>query len=164
MLNNLSLRLFNVFFSIHSLQDVHTNFPPMFQRFCIGQAKEIARKCIEPPLRKKKSTEPFLPKPSLFHVVSFLGRLVKEIPGEKCQLCKAKCLPSNPQVSRFVYFKIHFQPSFLIIPYFCFQEAETNESSDKHVERVYCGHLFHQQCLITYMKTPPFQGFIFYFF
>lgn len=116
------------------LQDVETNFPPMFQRFCIGQAKEIARKCVEPPLNKKKNAEPFSPKPSLLPVLSFLGKLVKEMPKENCQLCKNMCLPSNPQ------------------------EAETNENCDMHVERVYCGHLFHQHCLLTYMKTPPFQG------
>ncbi|XP_034247217.1 uncharacterized protein LOC117648671 [Thrips palmi] len=116
------------------LQDVDTNFPPMFQRFCIGQAKEIARKCVEPPLNKKKINEPFLPKPSVLPVLSFLGNLVKEMPKENCQLCKNMCLPLNPQ------------------------EAETDENCDMHVERVYCGHLFHQHCLLTYMKTPPFQG------
>lgn len=114
-------------------QDVDTNFPPMFQRYFVGQAKEIARKCVEPPL-KKKANEQFVPKPSLFHVLSFLGKIVKEVPNEKCQLCKQPCLPSNPE------------------------EAETDENSDMHVERMYCSHLFHQHCLITYMKTPPFQG------
>ncbi|KAK3932589.1 RING-box protein HRT1 [Frankliniella fusca] len=115
------------------LQNVDTNFPPMLQRYCIGQAREIARKCVEPPL-KKKANEPFSPKPSLLPVLSFLGKIVKEVPNEKCQLCKQPCLPSNPE------------------------DAETDENSDMHIERMYCSHLFHQHCLITYMKTPPFQG------
>nr|CAD7198852.1 unnamed protein product [Timema douglasi]CAD7576137.1 unnamed protein product [Timema californicum] len=38
------------------------------------------------------------------------------------------------------------------------QEAEKDESADRHVERVYCSHLFHLECLITFMKTPPFHG------
>nr|CAD7258165.1 unnamed protein product [Timema shepardi] len=37
------------------------------------------------------------------------------------------------------------------------QEAEKDESADRHVERVYCSHLFHLECLITFMKTPPFH-------
>lgn len=116
------------------LQDVDTNVPPIFQRFAIGQAKEIARKCIEPPLNKKKQSAPFVPQPSLLLVAKFLGKLIKEIPDGKCQLCAKPCLPPNPQ------------------------DAETDENSGMHIERVYCGHLFHQHCLVTYMKTPPFQG------
>ncbi|KAF0311906.1 hypothetical protein FJT64_017304 [Amphibalanus amphitrite] len=30
--------------------------------------------------------------------------------------------------------------------------------ADLHVERVYCGHLYHFGCLVQYMKTPPFDG------
>lgn len=116
------------------LQDFDTNFPQLFQRFCIGQSKEIARRCTEPPLNQKKSCEQFVPKPSLLQVLTFLGQFVKQTPNEKCQICKAACLPSNPE------------------------DVETNEDADEHVERVYCGHLFHQHCLLTYMKTPPFQG------
>lgn len=40
---------------------------------------------------------------------------------------------------------------------FCnLQLLEKDENSPKHVERVYCGHLFHQECLFAYMKMPPF--------
>ncbi|XP_069703326.1 uncharacterized protein [Periplaneta americana] len=118
-----------------SLEDVDTNFPPLFQRYFLGQSKEIARQCIESPIRPKaKNQPPFRPSPSLQPVVSFLVASVKQLPEENCQLCKKLCLPKDPKL------------------------AETNENADSHVERVYCSHLFHLQCLITYMKTPPFQG------
>lgn len=31
-----------------------------------------------------------------------------------------------------------------------------DETSSKHVDRLYCGHLFHTTCLIAYMRKPPF--------
>ncbi|XP_071871664.1 uncharacterized protein [Bombus fervidus] len=115
------------------LGDVNTNFPPLFTRHFTGQGKELARQCVEPPLRKKSHT-PFIPSPSLEVVTSFLIQCVKSLPQEYCQSCKQKCLPENPE------------------------NAETNETADMHVERLYCGHLFHLHCLVTYMKTPPFHG------
>uniref|UniRef100_A0A1B6IQ42 RING-type domain-containing protein n=1 Tax=Homalodisca liturata TaxID=320908 RepID=A0A1B6IQ42_9HEMI len=115
------------------LEDVDTNFPPLFERFFVAQAKEISRQCIEPPLQRKPS-DVFSPKPSVLPTVSFLIEAVKTIPQDKCQFCQEQCLPPDPQ------------------------NVEKNESADMHVERVYCGHLFHLQCLITYMKTPPFKG------
>lgn len=36
------------------------------------------------------------------------------------------------------------------------QDIENNESAPKHIERLYCGHLFHNQCLVAYMRKPPF--------
>lgn len=114
------------------VQDADTNFPPLFIRYLIGQGKELGRKCVEPPLKKKSQT--FVPSPSLNVVVSFLIRSVKTLPKEHCQLCKEICLPANPD------------------------EAVTDENADRHVERLYCGHLFHLQCLVTFMKTPPFHG------
>ena len=33
-----------------------------------------------------------------------------------------------------------------------------NEKAAAHVERVYCGHAYHHDCLILYLKTPPFDG------
>lgn len=39
---------------------------------------------------------------------------------------------------------------------FPFQFLETDENSPKHIERIYCGHLFHQECFYTFMKLPPF--------
>nr|CAD7407003.1 unnamed protein product [Timema poppensis] len=106
-----------------SLEDVETNFPPLFLRFFTGQTKEIARQCVEPPLRAKVKQQPtFKPRPSLQPVVSFLVSAVKQLPHENVK------------------------------------EAEKDESADRHVERVYCSHLFHLECLITFMKTPPFHG------
>uniref|UniRef100_A0A1B6KWA5 RING-type domain-containing protein n=1 Tax=Graphocephala atropunctata TaxID=36148 RepID=A0A1B6KWA5_9HEMI len=116
------------------LEDVDTNFPQLFDRFFIAQAKEISRQCMEPPLRRKPSDPNFSPRPSVLPVVSFLIEAVKTVPQDKCQFCHEQCLPPDPQ------------------------NVEKNESADMHVERVYCGHLFHLQCLITYMKTPPFKG------
>lgn len=116
------------------LEDVETNFPPLFERHLHGQAVETSRQCVQRPRRPKPSDPPFKPVPSLKPVVMLLIKAVKQLPNEKCQLCKEQCLPPNPQ------------------------DAEKNETADRHVERLYCSHLFHLQCLITYMKTPPFQG------
>ncbi|XP_046142863.1 uncharacterized protein LOC114873756 isoform X2 [Osmia bicornis bicornis] len=115
------------------LEDADTNFPPLFRRYFLAQGKELARKCVEPPL-KKKSQAPFTPSPSLNTVTSFLVKSVKTLPQEHCQSCRQMCLPPNPE------------------------NAETNENADMHIERLYCGHLFHLHCLVTYMKTPPFHG------
>ncbi|KAF7286515.1 hypothetical protein GWI33_004922 [Rhynchophorus ferrugineus] len=56
----------------------------------------------------------------------------KVLPTEKCQFCKEICFHKNPKL------------------------LEHDEKSPKYVERVYCGHLFHQGCLLAYMKQPPF--------
>ncbi|KAK4887316.1 hypothetical protein RN001_003587 [Aquatica leii] len=115
------------------IQNTESNFPPAFQRHILGQAKEIARQCVESPLKKGKPNDPpFKPKPSLEKCVCFLVNCVKLLPNEQCQFCKEQCLPVDPQF------------------------IEPNEECPKHVERIYCGHLFHKDCLFTYMKTPPF--------
>ncbi|KAF7987763.1 hypothetical protein HCN44_003626 [Aphidius gifuensis] len=115
------------------LTEVVTNFPPLFERFLLGQAKELGRRCVEPPLRKLPN-KIFKPSPSLDKIASFIIRSVKQIPEENCQLCKIKCLPKNPE------------------------NIIRDENADLHIERLYCSHLFHLQCLVTYMKTPPFHG------
>lgn len=38
----------------------------------------------------------------------------------------------------------------------CFQDMVYDENSPKHIERLYCGHLLHQECLLNYLKLPPF--------
>ncbi|XP_066585335.1 uncharacterized protein [Prorops nasuta] len=114
------------------LGEADTNLPPLFTRYLLGQGKELSRKCIEPAL--KKHNIPFVPSPSLKVVASFLIRTAKTLPQENCQLCRILCLPLNPE------------------------EVIVNEMEDLHVERLYCGHLFHLHCLITFMKTPPFHG------
>lgn len=128
-----------------SIQDCLSNFPPLLLRFVVGQSNELARQCIEPPaarlvkssnksVRVVKNNQPFTPTPSLEKVASFIIRTVKSIPDQKCQGCSNDCLPINPE------------------------EAEKDESADKHIERLYCGHLLHLRCLINYLKTPPFKG------
>lgn len=144
---------------VHRLEDADTNFPSLFARHFIGQGKELARQCVEPPLNKK-SQSPFIPSPSLKVVISFLIKYVyrsiftiypislllsanvfsllfssvKTLPQEHCQSCRQTCLPPNPE------------------------NTETNETANMHIERLYCGHLFHLRCLVTFMKTPPFHG------
>nr|CAI5824572.1 unnamed protein product [Callosobruchus analis]CAI5858989.1 unnamed protein product [Callosobruchus analis] len=115
-----------------NIQDVDTNFTPAFHRHMVSQAKEIARRCVEPPLKKKPNEPKFEPSPSLKKSVEFLIDCVKRLPTEDCQFCKKVCFPEDPNL------------------------LEKDENSPKHIERVYCGHLFHQDCFFTYMKLPPF--------
>ncbi|KAF7286514.1 hypothetical protein GWI33_004921 [Rhynchophorus ferrugineus] len=112
--------------------NVETNFTPTFHRHMVAQAKEIARRCVEPPLKKKPKDPPFQPSPSLEKTALFLIDCIKRLPTEKCQFCKEICFHKNPKL------------------------LEHDEKSPKYVERVYCGHLFHQGCLLAYMKQPPF--------
>ncbi|KAL3267067.1 hypothetical protein HHI36_011208 [Cryptolaemus montrouzieri] len=53
-------------------------------------------------------------------------------PDEQCQICKKLCLPKDPAL------------------------LELDENSPNHIERIYCGHLFHLECLVKFMRTPPF--------
>lgn len=77
---------------------METNFPPLFQRFFVAQAKEISRQCVEPSLHRKPSDPPFSPKPSVETVVTFLIESVKKAPQEKCQFCQQQCLPPDAKV------------------------------------------------------------------
>ncbi|CAG7829247.1 unnamed protein product [Allacma fusca] len=116
---------------------VESNFPLALQRFFQGQMTEIARRCVEPPLNKRKikpNEAPFKPRPSVLPVVSFISEQIHVLPNEKCCFCNECCLPANPV------------------------DSVSDEQHDLHVERVYCGHLYHLKCLIEYMKTPPFDG------
>ncbi|CAG9762764.1 unnamed protein product [Ceutorhynchus assimilis] len=118
--------------SVIELQNVDTNFTPTFYKHMVAQAKEIARKCVEPPLKKKPKDPPFVPGPSLEKTLMFLIDCVKRLPAEDCQFCKKPCFPQEQQL------------------------LERDETSPNHIERVYCGHLFHQGCLLSLMKQPPF--------
>ncbi|XP_056639960.1 uncharacterized protein LOC130447264 [Diorhabda sublineata] len=131
----LTCRIFvpdNYYLSAVELQQVNTNFSPALQRYIISQAQEIARKCVEPPLKKKPREPEFKPVPSLQKCVEFLVDCIKRLPGERCQFCNKICFPSDPKL------------------------LENDENSPKHIERIYCGHLFHQECFFNYMKQPPF--------
>lgn len=108
------------------------NFPDLLQLFFVGQATEIARRCVQPPLQPNPKDPPFKPKPSIKVVCEFLiNDCVKRYPQEPCPVCKETVLLPDP-------------------------EAVTREPR-KRVERVYCGHLYHHGCLAKYMKTPPFK-------
>merc|ERR1712223_2369516 len=79
------------------IEKVESNYPRVFKVWFAQQAKEIARRCVQPPLKPKLNDPIFEPKPSLEHAAA-------------------------------------------------------------HVERVYCSHVYHHDCLILWMKTPPFEG------
>ncbi|XP_015185473.1 PREDICTED: uncharacterized protein LOC107071199 [Polistes dominula] len=117
-----------------NLVDAESNFPPVFCRYLLCQGKELGRRCVEPPLKPDPRQKVFVRSPSLNVVVSFLIKSVKTLPRENCQSCKITCLPANPE------------------------EVVLDEKADLHVERLYCSHLFHLQCLLKFMKTPPFHG------
>lgn len=110
--------------------DHKTNFPDTLQRFLTGQAKEIARKCVEPPLRGDPNK--FIVKPSLLPTFKFLFDAVNDFPNELCPVCERQCLPNIPN------------------------DVELNDTADAYIERVYCGHIFHLGCLRKFMREPPF--------
>lgn len=109
-----------------------SNFPDMLTRYLNGQAKEIVRRCIEPPLREIKGAPPFVVKPSLEKAFSFLIKATHEFHTELCHVCKRKCLPKDPK------------------------DVVTDENDDNYVERAYCGHIYHSGCLKKYFCEPPF--------
>ncbi|KAL8575354.1 hypothetical protein ACOMHN_048647 [Nucella lapillus] len=107
------------------------NLPHFLKVNFQAQAVEIARQCVQPPLKKKPKDAPFTPKPSLQPVCDYLIRdCMKRYPVESCPLCKKKILPAEP----------------------------SDNVREYGIERVYCGHLFHFRCLDKYMKTPPFAA------
>jgi len=110
------------------------NLPAPLRRWLTGQAAEIARICVEPPLRPKPNAPPFQPRTSLLPVVEFLTRDFRRFPTDVCQQCRKVALPADPA------------------------QGVEDGGADLHVERVYCGHLYHFGCLLQYMKTPPFDG------
>ncbi|KAK2169528.1 hypothetical protein LSH36_9g13043 [Paralvinella palmiformis] len=111
------------------------NLPETFRIHIVMQAVEIARRCVQPPMKKTPKDAPFKPKPSLGPVCEYLVKeVIHTFPKEICPCCREPCLPENPT-------------------------NISNEPSDsRFIERVYCKHLFHHGCLDTYMKTPPFTG------
>lgn len=119
-----------------------TNFPQLFRVFLFHQGTEMARQCVQPPLlRRKKGQKAPPPPPSSFQVQPSLekvGRFLvdeaKRYPVDPCPICKARAFPEDPA-----------------------DVAEEFEAPE-HIERVYCGHIFHFRCIDVYMKTPPFKG------
>lgn len=111
------------------------NVPPDLLSVFTGQAQELARQCVTPPLKPKPKDPPFQPSPSLQKVASLLvNDCLRHCVQQKCHLCSKMALPDDPK------------------------EVVLDTNADMHVERIYCGHLFHFKCLDSYIKTPPFKG------
>lgn len=90
---------------IFRLEEYTANFPEVFNLYLVGQFTEIARQCVEPPLRKIKTKkqsapQPFQIKPSLEPSVKFMIETVIRFQHEKCPVCKEQCLPDNPMVCK----------------------------------------------------------------
>lgn len=117
-----------------SIESPDCNFPRVFKVWFVEQAREIARRCVQPPLKPKPKEPPFEPRPSLRPILKFLVDHVKRYPNELCKACNKRCFPEDPATA------VH------------------NENAAAHVERVYCSHCYHHDCLILYMKSPPFKG------
>lgn len=109
-----------------------SNLPVMLVRFLNGQAKELARQCVEAPLRAGNSS--FEPRPSFERAIGFLVDATYEFQKELCPICKLIVLPPSAD------------------------DVCTDDTRDEYVERVYCGHIFHQGCLKKYMREPPFPA------
>ncbi|XP_032237726.2 uncharacterized protein LOC116618309 [Nematostella vectensis] len=112
-----------------------SNFPVSLERVFIGQATDMARQAVEPPVRQNPKHPPFQPKPSLRLVCDFLVKdCIRRYPTEPCSLCTKPALPPEPK------------------------DCVSDPDDALYVERVYCAHVFHYGCLDKYMKTPPFTG------
>lgn len=112
-----------------------SNFPQTLLQVFLGHASELCRQCVEPPLRRKSSGAPFQPKPSLRVVADYLiTDCTRKYPLERCPVCQEMALPEDPA------------------------NIVRDEADPKYTYRVLCGHMYHQSCLETYMKTPPFTG------
>ncbi|XP_023931502.1 uncharacterized protein LOC106155069 [Lingula anatina] len=122
-------------FDQSSIEVADHNFPEPLTVNILAQANEIARRCVQPPLKKRPKDPPFEPKPAVRPVCEYMIRTcIKNYPAQKCPLCNEMALPENPQ------------------------EIINEPNHEKFAERVYCGHTFHHGCLDIYMKTPPFTG------
>lgn len=89
-----------------SIQDDISNFTPALHRHVVSQAKEIARQCVEPPIKKKPNAPKFEPGPSLKKAIQFMIKCVKDFPNESCQFCHKNLFPEDPEVL-FMNFVFH---------------------------------------------------------
>lgn len=110
------------------------NFPDALLINISSQSVEIARRCVQPPLKPKPKAPPFEPKPSLGKVAKYLIEIMRDFPNELCPVCNEPALPIDAK------------------------DVERNPKGEKHIERMYCNHLYHQGCVNSYMKQPPFTG------
>lgn len=115
------------------LQNQDTNLPSILLRYLNEQSREIARQCVEPPVRLDKNEQlAFQPVPSLYRALKFCLAATSDFHIESCPICDRDVLPKNPT------------------------QLELDDTKDTYIERVYCGHLFHQGCLRRYLQQPPF--------
>ncbi|KAK7019428.1 hypothetical protein SK128_005504, partial [Halocaridina rubra] len=80
-----------------SLEEKGCNFPALFKRWFLAQANEIARQCVVPPAKKRPKDPPFVLKPSLEPVISFLISEVRKYVDMECKFCKQNALPLDPK-------------------------------------------------------------------
>ena len=73
---------FITYFCHCSLESPDCNFPRVFKVWFVEQAREIARRCVQRPLKPRPSDPPFEPRPSLRPVLKFLVDHVKRYPSE----------------------------------------------------------------------------------
>ncbi|XP_037957610.1 uncharacterized protein LOC119687391 [Teleopsis dalmanni] len=118
------------------LQNAETNLPAVLLRYLNGQSREIARQCVQEPLRvtkgKKQTNTTFKPVPSLYRSLKFCLEATRDFYKELCPICSSGVLPPDPE------------------------KLVVDDTKDEYVERVYCGHLFHQGCLKRFLREPPF--------
>ncbi|XP_049291252.1 uncharacterized protein LOC125768085 [Anopheles funestus] len=112
--------------------DCECNLPQALVLFINGQAQEIARRCVEPPLAGVNTNLYFKPKRSLYRCLAFVITTVRNILQEKCPVCGQRCLPDNPS------------------------DNITRDTDDLFLIRMFCGHIYHQSCLKRFMSEPPF--------
>ena len=71
-----------------AVEERWSNLPATLRRWLTGQAAEVCRRCVEPPLRPPRNAPPFQPQPSLEPVVRFLTEDFKRFPADVFQHCK----------------------------------------------------------------------------
>ncbi|EDW29187.1 GL18546 [Drosophila persimilis] len=115
------------------LKGQESNLPAVLVRYLNGQSREIARQCVEPPHRlSKDELANFRPAKSMYRSLKFCLEATRDFHVERCPICDSTVLPNNPA------------------------DVELEENADSYIERVYCGHVFHQGCLKQYLAEPPF--------
>ena len=84
---------------------VDCNFPRVFKAWFVENAKELARRCVEAPLKPKPNAPPFVPKPSMEPAVSFLVKSVQRYHGIKYLVLKTTKFDAN--IVHFPKNKVH---------------------------------------------------------
>lgn len=109
----------------------NSNVPKNVSTMFIAQSAELARKCVEPPIKGKDKD--FIAKPSLKQVVEFLiEKCMNRCVTDHCPICKKLSLP--------------------LIPPDDISQGDPNFP----VQVLCCSQLYHYDCLDHYIKSPPF--------